>query len=335
MEQNVTRSIIGFGVRIMAAASLPLLMAAGKPAEPIRWSGTDLGGQQVVVPAAGKPTVMVFIRPGQSQSGQLLRELRGLLGNDSRSNVEDPQVVVVVSGPQAAEQARSLGEAAAGWSIVADPDYDLSGRTSVHVWPMTVLLNAEGDERARLGGLPRSYTADLQAHLEHAAGQIDQETLDERLTTRRVVVDENGPAKRLQVAEQLLHRGHSEQAREALREAVDQIGDDPAAQVRAARMLTMLQEPAEAIAMLDRIPVDRLPPWQIHIVRARALVQLGEWEQARKLLPEAMKLNPNPGEVHYLQGLLHQHEANWQSAADSFRQAFESTAPAQKLAAQE
>jgi len=70
-----------------------------------------------------------------------------------------------------------------------------------------------------------------------------------------------------------------------------------------------------------------VPPWQVPLLRGRALMALGEWEQAAKVLPEAMKLNPDPTEAHYLLGLVYEHEKNYADAAGEYRKAFESTAP--------
>jgi tetratricopeptide (TPR) repeat protein len=308
------------------AVGLPAL-AADLPAEPIQWSGQDVAGQQVSVPAQDSPTVMVFLRPGQAQSAQLLRELPRVLKNGPKAHV-----LLVVSGPQAAAQAAQLSSVEGG-SVVSDPDFELSGRLHVHAWPTTVVLDGHGQAKAHLPGLPKSYQNDLRAYVEHASGRIDAAELEQQLGTRRMVEDQDAPGRRLQLVEQLLHRGRDDEARDALVEGLETLPDEPALRLRAARLLIDAGEPDRALSLIEQLEPGCVPGWQVQVVQARALIATEQWEQADAVLRTATRLNPNPSEAYYLLGRVQQHGGDWQAAAESFRRAYESSQSGQRPAA--
>src|SRR5262249_54990571 len=108
--------------------------------------------------------------------------------------------------------------------------------------------------------------------------------------------------------------------------------DDPGMQLALARVMLLQNQPADAIQIVEKVPPATAPAWQLALLRGRALIELNRWDEAKTVLPGALKLNPEPAEAHYLMGLVYQHGSDWQRAAESFRRAFEST-PAGRQAA--
>jgi hypothetical protein len=62
------------------------------------------------------------------------------------------------------------------------------------VWPTVVIVNPKGVQVAHLPGLPVTFSNDVAAYLDFAAGKIDQAALDKQLNNREVVADSEGGA---------------------------------------------------------------------------------------------------------------------------------------------
>lgn len=321
MPQDVPIIAVGLVLAILIAPAIMVRAATDQPA--IHWVSKDLAGAEVEVPA-DVTTVITFIRVDQEQSAQALKQIQ-----DRVSDSTPAHVIVVVSGPTAAEQAKAVaGHLAGGWQLVADGDFGASGKMGVHVWPTTLVIKADGTQVAHLAGMPTMFAIELQAYLEYATGKIDDATLQQRLTAHDVVMDTPAQvvARHLRVAERLLEQGYREQAQRELTENVQAVPDDPSSQVILARLDAMLNKPAEAIEILDKLPAGSAPAWQCSLIRARALIGLGRWTDARAIVPEALKQNPDSAEAHYLFGLCYQNDQDWPHAAEQFRLAFEKTA---------
>jgi hypothetical protein len=321
----IRRLILVLSVSICAQLGLPV-MAPAAQGDKIAFTARTTAGKEVAVPAKDHPTVLLFGREGQPQSEQAIEQVRRL-ADPTRAGAVD--VVVILSGNGNVASDKLHKEAtAAGWPVVRDPDYQLSGKVGVHVWPTTVLFAPDGRERAHLAGLPPAFAADLEAHLDLALGKIDQAGLEQRLATRQTVSDndQQRALRHIQIANQLMDRADLGGAQRAIDSAA-KLHDDAAVQLARVRLLILSDKPADALAILDATPADGVPPWTLAILHGRAHVALKQWDQAKAALADALHLNPNPAEAHYLLGLVHQNKQDWQAAADAFRAAYEATLP--------
>jgi thioredoxin-like negative regulator of GroEL len=302
--------------------------AQDKPAA-LSWAGTDVSGAKVAVPVAGRISVIAFVRGGQAQSDELLGLLPAAL-----KDAPDLQVLLIVGGENAAEQARSLKQKEnARWPIVVDGEFAASGQFNVHVWPTTVVVDPTGNQVAHIAGLSQSCATDLKAYLDFAAHKIDQATLTKSLTSHDVVADnsEQAAARHLQVAKRLIEGRELDAARSQIEQGLKLKPDDASLRLALAKLMLLQNQPKEALSVLDQLPASVAPPWQIGTLRGRALIGLERWDEAKKLLSDCTNLNPDPAEAHYLLGLVYQHENDWTHAAKSFRKAFESMPAGQRM----
>lgn len=308
--------VAGLGLR------QPAPSAAAPTTAPVDWTGRTSGGQELRLPVRDAVSVVAFIRVGQPQSKQALEHLRTALAR--RAGVAP---VLVVSGPQSQEQARDLAVInTANWPVVLDAGYELSGRLDVHVWPTAVVLRKDGTPAAYLAGLPPVFAGNLAAGLDFAAGSIDAAEYARRLDAHGVVADDaqRKARRHLEVALRLLAQRDTEQAKAEIDAGLKLQPEDPLLRLALARLQADAGRANEALQTLDSVRADAVPAWQIALVRTDICIKLGRWDDARKLLPETLKLNPHPGEAHYLAGLVHQHDAQHEKAAESFRKAYES-----------
>jgi tetratricopeptide (TPR) repeat protein len=312
---------------IVLATALASPGDAAKP--PVQWEARDVTGQSVAIAAEGRPTVLVFLMAGQPRSLEVMRLVQQYAGEAT-----GVQVAAIVSGPNSAEQAKPLRDA--GWrlAIVADVNHEAAGKLGVHAWPTTLVFDRTGRELAHLAGLPPSYVRDLTAYVEHAAGRIDAAQLQQRLVGADNAADrgQNAASRYLPMIDRLMERRQHEAAEREIRKALEQHPDDPRLRLALAQWHLATAEPAKALAILDGLD-DQIPAWQLQTQRGRALLAADRHAEALTTLTEALRLNPQPAEAHYLLGRLHEQAQRWQQAATHYRAAFEAT-PAGKSASQ-
>lgn len=304
---------------------LSLAISAGALAADVNWTAKDLAGNDVKVPDA-KTSVVAFVRADQEQSKQALKQIQ--------SSANDAQVVIVLSGPAAQDNAMALaGTLPRTWHVVTDADFAASGKMNIHVWPTTLVVKSDGAQVAHLAGAPKSFAADLAAHLDFANGKLDESGLKARLASNDVITDSPAQvaSRHLQVAQRLVERGQFDLAQAELQVGLKHVPQDPASLLLLARVKVLLNQPQDAMTVLDGLPAGAAPSAQLNLVRGRALIGLGKWSDAKLSLTEALKLNPDPAEAHYLLGVCLEHEKDFPAAAEQYRLAFETSTGGAKV----
>ncbi len=305
---------------ILTLSSLAFAAEAPK----VQWTARDTSGKDIIVPAADRPTVIAFLRAGQEQSGDAVAAIR-----DVTSKLPAVQIVVAFSGPNAADAINQFVAAQKiVWPVILDGDYAVSGKMSVHAWPTTLVVAADGTLVAHLGGMSQTFQTDLGAYLDFASGKIDRAALDQRLTTRQVVQDtpQQAATRQYSAATRSLERGKLDQAKTEIEAGLKAVPNDPGLLLMLARVEIKSAQLTKALALLDQLK-DSAPAWQLNLLRAEAMIALDRWDDAKLAVGEAVKLNPSPSSAYYLTGLVLSHDKDWEHAADAFRKAYEAAAP--------
>ncbi|MCG3180777.1 MAG: hypothetical protein BIFFINMI_03140 [Phycisphaerae bacterium] len=296
-------------------------------ADDAQWSAKDLDGNAVQLGDPAKPTVLLFLMSGQPQSADALKRVTASV--KAHPGVD---AVAIVSADKAADYAAKIK---ADWpgKVALDADYALAGRCNVHVWPTTVIRVPGGKQLAHMGGLPASLDNQVGAWLDFATGAIDEAALKRRLSGQEVVEDNPAQmaARHLAAADRLLDKGLVAQARDELERGLKIRPADSALQLAMARVLLLMDQPADAMALLDRIDASSVPPWKLDVVRGRALMAMEKWDQASAVLVRAVKLNPEPSEAYYALGQIYEHALDYRQAATAYRAAFENSPTGRKL----
>lgn len=304
-------------MKLLCTMALAVLAATAlADSKPVNWEVKDTQGRAVKVPAE-KPSVLVFVRPGQPQSDKAIQEVG--------ATAASAQLVAIVSGDDAAQGAAKLAGKFSG-ALVADPQYAGSGKFTVRVWPTTVVVSKAGVEVAHIAGLPASFAKDLDAYVDFAQGKIDKATLEKRLAGNDLVGDstDQKAARHLEVAQRLAAHGSKELAKVELAKAIELKATEGHLQGTVARVQLLLGETKEAQATIAT-PRAGMGPGELHLLQGWVAVQQQRWEEAEKLLADAVKLNPQPSEGYYLLGLVQTQKKDTAKAAESFRKAFEHT----------
>jgi len=291
----------------------------------------DVQGQELKVPSADQPTIVVFVRTDQPQSQKTMEQVRALA-----KDAKDLQVLAIVSGDQAQVNAIQLAKDPKWlWPVISDPDYVLSGKLNVCAWPTTMVVTKKGNVVAHIGGYPSSFGTDLAADLEFAVGKIDQATLTQRTTAHEVVTDsaDQKAGRHLQVARRLLDQGMPEASKAEVSKALEYAPRDSALLLAAARLFVQVGDVKAATDVLAKVDPQTVPAAQLNLVRGQIELHQEKWDEAQRLLTEATRLNPDPAEAYYGLGLVYQHKQDWPHAAQAFQKAFEATPEGRTLAA--
>lgn len=297
----------------------PAQTAPSTAPQPLTWSAKDTHDRGLAIPAA-QTSLLVFLRPGQSQSEETIKLLTPLL-----KDRKDIQLVGIISGDEAAVGAAQLEKSQWTAPIVADTSYDISGKFSVRVWPTVIIINPKGVTVAHLPGLPVTFSNDVAAYLDFAAAKIDQSALDKQLNNRQIVADseDQKAARHAEVALRLAEKGMKELAQAQVAQALELKPANPALLLSLARTDLMTGDTRGAQALLDKIPAATPSPVELTVLRGWCALQSQRWADAKTLLLEATKLNPDPAEAFYLLGRVYEHDADTAHAAECYRKAFE------------
>jgi hypothetical protein len=311
-----------------AYAADPAAPATSAAVPQAAWSGKDSRGAEIKVPGE-QATLVLFLMADQPQSREALSQTVALLADG-----KGVRPIAVVSGEKVAEFAQKLAQDGK-WpgAVVLDADYTISGKAGVHVWPTADVVLPSGERLGHVPGLPGSFAHEVAAYVDCAVGKTSRADLAKRLSDNGVVDDspQQIAHRHLHVAEQLLEQGRAEQARVELTTGLKVQPGDTALLLALAGVDITLHEPDKALAVLDGLTAGSVPQWQMSLLRGRALIAKGQWDAAAAVLPESIKLNPQPGEAYYLLGLVQEHKGQWEQAAGSYRQAFEATHEARVL----
>jgi tetratricopeptide (TPR) repeat protein len=312
------------GAILLATIAAPLCLAAGADDRPkaISLTARDPNGMTITVPRTDRPTVLLFVRAGQEQSQQAVEELK-----KSLAGLLPVQVLVVLSGEDAAAPGAKKLRSTIPWTVLMDAEYAVVGRLSVRVWPTALLISSDGQELTRLTGLPQSYGRDLAAYLAFATGRISRQALEDKLHTSGVVSDsaQQMALRHLAIAQSLLEKGMVDPAWQEIERGLKLQPEDPRLLLIKARTLLLMHEPRQATKVLDRMDGKSPLGGRVQALRGEALVAMEEWDKAIAVLQQALKLNPEPSEAYYFLGLAYERKGQLGQAAQAFRAAYEAT----------
>ena len=321
-----------------AGAVLALLLGARTAARDatalVQVQARDLGGTEVRVPLADRPTVLLFARADQEQSTRSGDGIRMAL-----QGLPPVQTLVVFSGKDSAVAAAAVAKALP-WPTLLDPEYAIAGRLEISAWPTTVVVADDGHELTRLAGLGSTYVRDLNAYLAFATRTIDRAALDHKLGATGVAADtpELQAGRHLRIAGQLLEKGSTDQARAELSRGLKLAPNDSHLSLLLARVALLQKDPQQTLDLLAKVDERSVDARAIAVLRGGALVALKKADQAVPILLPVLKLNPDPCEAYYFLGAAYQQIGQTAEAAAAFRAAFEhspmgrSLAPAVSLA---
>ncbi len=340
-KQSLSMIVMGIALILVThadAASTP------KTTPVIQWKMNSLAKTEIHIPAKNQPTLLVFVMVGQKRSDKALTQIQKVV-----QKTKSLQVVALVSGKSALEKAPQLKKQFPWLThVVTDPTYQWAGKMSVHVWPVSVVVNAAGQCVGRLVGLSDAFSYDLEAYLAFASGKLDEAGLKKKLQ-QRIMVKESSREQanlNLRVAQRLLDKGLFSAAKQQLIKGIKSYPDHGPIRLALAQVYLQMDKPDLASEQLKKWVAspkksENLPPhssnlsWEWELVRARIALTQKKWDEAKARLTVLVNQKPASKIAHYLLGRVLEHQGQWEQAAMYFRKAFEQSHDARSLSPQE
>jgi len=299
-----------------ARTSPPIDRAVNRDSLVVQWDAIDINGKPVTIPAGVSPMVLAVVRSDGSERDDLVARIQSCIPSDIET-----KLVLIVSGPNAAEEAKGIQTTAA---IIADESNGATEALGIRGWPMVLVLKQDGLEVARLTGSPETIALKLPDYLRLAVGKIDETALHNRQTTQPVPADgEKQLARTLRAARILLDEEKFSQAGELLHEA--RVAHPESMKVRQLQVETLLAtgRARDAETLLASIPVEQIAEVDRTRLFAQILIARESWSGARTLLDDAVQKFPADAEIHHLLGKVYEHDNQFKEATEQYRLASE------------
>jgi predicted CXXCH cytochrome family protein len=280
----------------------------------IQWAGRTISHDEVRVPDAKDPTILLFLGGELDQAKQSIDAIEQVRGDSLPA-----RAIVLLCGPgaQSAEHEMLVPKT---WETVADPDFAISREFNVVGWPMTMIVGTDGAEIIRIGGGAEALDARLHPYLELANKKIDAAALDARLSSHAASTPKTTKQMRdLQTARHLIESGKPAAACEILNELLKSEPEDVPLRVTMIQALTQSNRGLDALDMLNSLPADAMSLDERDLLRAKNQITLMRWDEAQRILTQTLARNPDCSEAHFIMGQIYEHANDWQHAAQEYR----------------
>ncbi len=301
---------VAFDSRIDKEPPAPIRSA---PPAPIRFTARDTAGDAITVPGDGSMNIIIALRCDSVPDAKSLAPLIAVL-----RDAKQARILVLVSGADAPAAAANLLSLYNAWQIVPDEKGELNNELNIHGWPLVLMVDHNGRELARLGGVPLSLAIRLQGYLD-AAMNPGQSSPPKPVAA---IVDD-GQKRRvdqyLGLASQLRQQNHPQQAKKVLTEALELHPDEVELQLALAQTLMDLDQPEQALTRLAMVQPDASRSDKRNLLQARALVALDRWDEAQVLAEPLVQNKDLQRDAYLLLGRIYEHAERWREAAEAYR----------------
>ena len=128
---------------------------------------------------AGQPAIITFFRPNHKFSIDAMRDLEAI---SQEVGTQKSNFIVVDAKLSTIQEVRaSLAEEAISFPVLLDPKRTLYEKVGLIVCPTTLLFDSKGKLRFVVVSHSRNFRQVVRAHLAFLLGEIDEQTMNERI----------------------------------------------------------------------------------------------------------------------------------------------------------
>ncbi|HHN78230.1 MAG TPA: tetratricopeptide repeat protein [Phycisphaerales bacterium] len=206
-----------------------------------------------------------------------------------------------------------------------DASRRLYGQLGLIVFPTTIIADKTGKLTHVISTHGPEYPRVLEAYIRHTLGMIDEKGLKDQLDAGPTSIGSpKSLASRHRAAARLLRdKGLIEDARRELIKALAFDPENPNIRLDLADVDLSAGQNAEALemamAVLEKTPTHRLARQLAGIAKFK----LGEIDEAKNFLTEALELNPQPARALYYLGRIEEMQGNTRVALLHYRESAE------------
>jgi tetratricopeptide (TPR) repeat protein len=259
---------------------------------------------------AGKPGVLVFLRPGQPGSLSVLRLLRRLQRELGDTTWEQ---VGIVSGDVSPDEAKRLATTASfSGHLLLDPERKAYALLGVVAVPSLAVFDDESRIVYSRPGAGADLFLQLRTHIYRTLGKPIPGAAQDGAARKS--------APEIALARALIEEGNLGRAETLLRQALEE-ESSPAAYFHLGEVLLRRKQARAALALLEEARKLHPAPSRLDIGLARALAALGRDAEAERLLLRHALRVPHSWEAHAQLGEIYEKGGKSDLAMREYRKA--------------
>jgi cytochrome c-type biogenesis protein CcmH/NrfG len=278
---------------------------------------------------SGKVLIAVFLSTKQKPSIQAATDIK-IIMSKLRNQAKRLNVLVAVDDPNNQTFTRSEpssvdpNESGVDISVVTDKDYKLWGIFGIIATPTVIISDANDTVLWVKAGHGYDFAPVVQARLNQALG-IEQKADPNEAGRVKTVTNATTAARikrHLQMAKMLQSKGRTESAITQMKKARDLDPNSVELALEISTLLCSIGQGKSALEMLDGVETSgNIEKSKLLTITGWAKRQMGNLEEAEKVLLEAIKLNPKSGRAFFELGRIYQTKDNKDKAINAYYQA--------------
>ncbi len=269
----------------------------------------------------GKVLMVVFLSGRQKRSARAAFDIERII-NNLGVNARRLNVAVAVDDPNAGSVFQSKSkESATGTHIFLDKEYKLWGKFGIIVIPTVIISDTNDNVLWVKAGYGSDFAPVIQARLNQALG-IAQEVDPNEAGTVKTVHNTTIAARikrHLQMAKILWQKGRHKMAVSEIKKAKEIDPNSVEVRLELGEFLCGINQSKEALEVIDKIQTTK------NADKSRALMisgwakrQMGELDEAEKLLREATALDSKSSRGFFELGKVYQAKGEVEKAMEAY-----------------
>lgn len=196
--------------------------------------------------------------------------------------------------------------------LAFDTERTLYGKLGIIAFPTTIIVNKDGmlDSVILLHG--SDYKLQLDAHIRHALGKLNDKDLEEKLAARpaEVASPRSAAAAHRSLARLMRERGEIDAARKELSKGLELDPSNQEIELDLADLEIATGNIDGADVMLQRVLQSQPEHRRAKQLKGIALFRRGNLDEALTVLQDSLALNPSPELAHYYLGRIYEQKGN-------------------------
>jgi tetratricopeptide (TPR) repeat protein len=209
--------------------------------------------------------------------------------------------------------------------LMIDFERKLYGGLGLIVMPTTIVVDREGKLLHVISAYRSDYEHVLETYIRHGLGELDEGQLEKALESATFQHNraQDRIARHRAAARLLRENSLFDDARNELEAALAIKADDDETLLDLASLDLAQKRIDEAAGIVDSVLKDEPRHRRARLMRGIILFKTEHYDEAERVLTEALSLNPDPVQILYYLGRIHERRGDTAKAAEYYRRALE------------
>lgn len=288
------------------------------------FSGTNLKGQTFTYKHNQKKALMVvFLSPGHERSTRAIKDINDIF-SQLGTNAQHLQTVIAIDKKDSLDLSSLQKDISINVHVILDSEYKLWGKFGIIAVPTVVISDTNDNVICLKAGHGYDFEPVVKAYLNQALGLTQKKNPEEAGRVETVANDtvEARIKRHLQMARMLEQKDRIESAIAEIQKARELNPESSEVALELGELLCRAGKSKEALEITQSLKVDK------QIDKARQLLvsgwakhQMGDLDNAEKLLFESTTLNPKSSRAFFELGNVYQSQKQTEKAMKAYHKA--------------